>query len=351
MSGGVDSSVAALLMLEQGLEVEGATLLLHGDSSSTEEERCGTETDIADAAAVCERLGIPHRVFDRRREFSERIMKSFVEVYASGGTPNPCVKCNMSVKFPEMLAAADMLGCEKTATGHYARVELDPSSGRWLLKRAKNRAKDQTYVLYALSQQVLSRLLLPLGSIPDKEYARRRAEAAGLVNSRKPDSQDICFIPSGNHVEFIEKFTGQGESSCRLVTEDGRLLGMGKGISAYTVGQRKGLGIALGEPCFVVAKRPESGEIVLGRSESLFERRAEICDCNFISVEGLTEPMRVTAKTRYSQAEAPAVIYPLSSGRVTLEFDEPQRAMTCGQSAVFYDGDIVVGGGIISSVG
>lgn len=348
MSGGVDSSVAALMLMKHGYDIMGGTLLLHGGGTVDENGKaCGTGKDAEDARVVCEKLGVEHRMFDRRDAFRQNVIGDFVAVYAAGGTPNPCVRCNRTVKFPEMYAAAKALGCDMLATGHYAAVRYNEKTGRWQLYRAANKAKDQSYVLYGLGQELLSHLILPLGDAEDKSAVRAEAEKAGLVNSRKPDSQDICFIPDGDHTAFIERFTGEKEKPCRLVSENGEFFGMGSGISAYTVGQRKGLGITFGEPRFVIDKRAESGEIVVGKSESLFSKTATVGNCNFISVDKLTSPMRVTAKTRYSQREAEAVISPLDDGRVLLEFDEPQRAMARGQSAVFYDGDAVVGGGII----
>lgn len=346
MSGGVDSSVAALLLKNSGADIMGGTLVLRKDDV-TEGKHCGTDKDIADASAVCEKLGIEFHTFDYRDEFDKEVIAKFVDTYKNGETPNPCVFCNNAVKFPAMLKEAQNLGCTHIATGHYAKVKFDEQSGRYLLLRSLDTAKDQTYVLYGLTQEILSHLLLPLGDVADKKVARDAAESAGLVNASRPDSQDICFIPSGDHADFIEKYTGIKESPCTFVTPEGKEVLASGGISSYTVGQRKGLGIALGRPVYVISKSAQTGKVLLGDEKDLFSKTAIIGECNFIPFEKLQNPMRVTAKTRYSQKEAGATITPLENGDVLLEFDTPQRAMTAGQAAVFYDGEVVVGGGKI----
>ncbi len=349
MSGGIDSSVAALMLKNSGQEIVGGTLILR-ENETAEGKHCGTDRDVADAKAVCDRLGIEYHTFDARKEFSEKVIDRFVGIYKSGETPNPCVLCNNFVKFPEMIKNAEALGCTHIATGHYAKVEYDEKSGRYLLLRAGFSAKDQTYVLYGLTQDILSRLILPLGSIADKEAARNKAVEAGFSNADRPDSQDICFIPDGDHAAFIERYTGETEIQCDFVTPEGKRVKAEWGISRYTVGQRKGLGIALGRPIYVIDKSAESNTVTLGDEKELFGTTAIIRNCNFIPFESLTEPLRVTAKTRYSQKELKATITPLENGEVELKFDTPQRAMTAGQSAVFYQGDMVVGGGIIDRV-
>ena len=346
MSGGDDSSVAALLLKNSGADIMGGTLILR-KNDVTEGKHCGTDKDIADALAVCEKLGIEFHTFDYTEQFDKEVIAKFVDTYKKGETPNPCVFCNNAVKFPAMLYEAQKLGCTHIATGHYAKVKFDEQSGRYLLLRSLDTAKDQTYVLYGLTQEVLSHLLLPLGEIADKGEARAAAESAGLVNASRPDSQDICFIPSGDHADFIEKYTGEKEMPCTFITPDGKELAASGGISTYTVGQRKGLGIALGRPVYVTGKSASTGKVYLGDEKDLFSTSVMVDECNFIPFETLDKPMRVTAKTRYSQKESAATITPLENGRVLLEFDDPQRAMTAGQAAVFYDGEMVVGGGKI----
>ena len=349
MSGGVDSSVAALLLKNSGADIMGGTLILR-KNDVTEGKHCGTDKDIEDAKGVCDKLGIPYHTFDYTEQFDKEVIARFVDTYKKGETPNPCVFCNNAVKFPAMLYEAQKLGCTHIATGHYAKIKFDENSGRYLLLRSLDASKDQTYVLYGLTQEILSHLLLPLGEIADKGEARAAAENAGLVNASRPDSQDICFIPSGDHADFIEKYRGEKETPCTFVTPEGKEVAASGGISTYTVGQRKGLGIALGRPVYVISKSAQTGRVVLGDEKDLFSTTAIIGECNFIPFEALDKPMRVTAKTRYSQKEAAATITPLENGNVLLEFDTPQRAMTAGQAAVFYDGEIVVGGGKIIGI-
>lgn len=346
MSGGVDSSVAALLLKNSGADIMGGTLILR-KNDVTEGKHCGTDKDLADAKAVCDKLGIEYHTFDYTNEFDKLVVQEFIKVYKNGETPNPCVFCNNNVKFPAMLSQAKKLGCTHIATGHYAKIKYDENRGRYLLLRSADRSKDQTYVLYGLTQEILSHLLFPLGEIEDKQAAREAAEKAGFVNASRPDSQDICFIPDGDHAAFIERYTGEKEELCTFITPEGKEVAASGGISAYTVGQRKGLGIALGRPVYVTAKSADTGKVYLGDEKDLFSTTAVIGECNFIPFETLDKPMRVTAKTRYSQKEAAATITPLENGNVLLEFDTPQRAMTAGQAAVFYDRDLVVGGGKI----
>lgn len=347
MSGGVDSSAVALKLKNEGHYVAGGTLILHDKNIKGNEKSCGSEKDVRDAKAVAEKLEIEHYMFDYRNDFNKNVMERFVSVYQSGATPNPCIFCNRYVKFPKMIEEAEKLGFDYIATGHYARVKYDEKSGRHLLLRAVDRNKDQTYVLYNLTQYELAHILFPLGDETDKESVRKMAEEGGLVNARKRDSQDICFVPDGDYAAFITRFTGDEQDGGSFVTMSGEFIAKSKPISSYTIGQRKGLGVALGKPQFVIKKSVEENKVYLGDEEHLFTTEAVVTDLNFISIEKLTEPIEVTAKTRYSQKEAKAVISPLENGDVELKFTEPQRAITSGQSAVFYDGDIVVGGGII----
>lgn len=349
MSGGVDSSVAALLLREQGYEVMGVTLKMFGDEDIAEAEKSGKTccalSDVLDARSVAYKLGFEHLTFNFKDCFREKVMKQFAESYLCGKTPNPCIECNRHVKFDKMLRRALELGYDYIATGHYAVCEYDGNSGRYLLKRPADRRKDQTYVLYSLTQEQLAHTLFPLGKLT-KTQVRETAEKAGLVNSSKPDSQDICFIPDGKYAEFIKRFTGIESPEGSFTDTDGNILGTHKGIINYTVGQRKRLGISLGKPAYVVRKDMESNTVVLGDEKDLYTKSLVADDVNLISVSGITQPMRITAKTRYSQNEQPAVLS-FKDGIYTVEFDEPQRAVTSGQAVVFYDDDIVVGGGTI----
>lgn len=346
MSGGVDSSVCAALLLKEGYDVSGVTLRLYDgeDYEAGLTKTCCSLSDAEDAKAVCMRLGIPHYVFNFKDSFGENVINSFVNEYISGGTPNPCIECNRKIKFEAMLDRAKTLGYDKIATGHYAVVERG-ESGRYLLKKAADKSKDQTYVLYCLTQEQLSRTLFPLGKLTKAEVRQIAAEN-GFVNAEKPDSQDICFVPDGDYASFIERYTGEKSRRGDFTDINGKVLGEHKGIIRYTVGQRKGLGIALGKPRFVISKNAETDTVVLGDESELFYKRVLVNRLNFIPFDNLEGEMRVTAKLRYRHTEQPAVIYPGEDG-VIIEFDEPQRAPSPGQAAVFYDGDIVVGGGTI----
>ena len=342
MSGGVDSTAAALLLQEAGYEVVGATLQMH----SWEAERCASARDVADAAAAAERLGIPFCAPDCREDFAQWVMADFAGEYAAGRTPNPCVRCNRFVKFPALLRQADALGCRFIATGHYARTACDEKTGRRQLLRGAHRQKDQSYVLYPLSQALLSRLLLPLGDLR-KEEVRRLAEGAGLQNAHKKDSQDICFIPDGDYLRFLRDWGGQDAPAGDFVDETGAVLGRHRGQAAYTLGQRRGLGVSAGRPLYVVGKDPAANRVTLGDEGALFHRSLRAEQFNWVSIPCPRESIAVTAKTRYSQREAEAEARPLPAGEVEVTFREPQRAVTPGQSVVLYDGDLVLGGGII----
>lgn len=350
MSGGVDSSVAAMLLREQGFDVMGVTLKLFSDEdidqAQKEGKTCCALSDVEDARSVARRLGFEHLVFNFKDNFREHVMKQFSDSYLGGRTPNPCIECNRHVKFDKMLRRALELEYDYIATGHYAVCEYDEKRGRWLLKRSADRSKDQTYVLYSLTQEQLSHTLFPLGSL-DKTQVRELAEKAGLVNSNKPDSQDICFVPDGDYAGFIKRFTGTDVPHGNFVDMEGKVLGEHKGIINYTVGQRKGLGISLGKPAYVVKKDVDTNTVTLGDESDLYTKTLIADDFNLISVAEITEPMRVTAKTRYSQKEQPATVSYLGNGEYMVEFDQPQRAVTSGQAVVLYDGDIVVGGGTI----
>lgn len=348
MSGGVDSSVAAALLKEAGDVVCGATLKLFSGEQIEESptRTCCSLTDVEDARRVAHKMGFDHFVFNFGDDFRRCVMDKFVAAYQNGETPNPCIDCNRYIKFSKLLARARLLENEYIATGHYARIEYDEESGRYLLKKAKDVSKDQTYVLYAMTQDELAHTLLPLGGLLKSEV-RQMAEERGLINARKPDSQDICFVPDGDYARFIEHATGQTARAGDFIDTEGHVLGRHAGVIRYTIGQRKGLGITFGEPRYVIDKDAVANTVTLGRHEELFSDTLIAKDVNWIMIPSLTEPMQVRAKARYKQPEVDAVISPLSGGRVECRFAQPQRAVARGQAVVFYRGDCVVGGGTI----
>ena len=340
MSGGVDSSTAVLLLQRANRSVRGCTLHL-----------CGSTAGIEDAKAAAERFNIPFSVRHGEKIFEDTVLRSFVTEYCAGRTPNPCVTCNPNVKFRELLAEADARGCSHIATGHYARVEQDPATGRFLLKKARCLAKDQSYMLCGLSQEQLSRLVLPLGEVESKDAVRALAAEAGLAVAQKKDSQDICFIPDGDYTAFLQEFGKVELIPGDFVDETGKVLGRHRGLPCYTTGQRKGLGVGgSAEPLYVLRKCAETNTVVLGPERQLYTKRLVIEAPNWIAVEALTAPRHCTAKTRYSQHEAAATVTPLPDGRAEIVFEEAQRAVTCGQTAVLYEGDTVLGGGVICEV-
>ena len=343
MSGGVDSSVAALLMKDH--ERIGCTKrLLDGeDVENGRDNTCCSLDDVEDARAVCTRMGIPHYTFNFKDDFKEKIIDKFIASYQSGLTPNPCIDCNRYLKFDRLYDRARELSCDVIVTGHYARIE--EKDGKYYLKKAADPSKDQSYVLYSLTQDQLSHTRFPLGEL-SKDEVRRIAEENGFVNAKKPDSQDICFVPDGDYAGFIERHGGKVETGDFLTT-DGKVLGRHKGIVHYTIGQRKHLGISVGAPIYVVSINADDNTVVLGDEENLFHTTATVKEFNWISGDIPTEPIRCKAKTRYRQKEQPATATVNPDGTVTLVFDEPIRAITPGQAAVLYDGDIVLGGGVI----
>lgn len=350
MSGGVDSSVA-LLLLKERYEVIGATLRLHdGEYEREGKKTCCSLRDIEDAARVASRFGIPHEVYDFKELFRESVIENFVRGYAAGATPNPCVDCNRFVKFGGLLSRARSLGCDFIATGHYARVERDGESGRYLLKKAVcaegENEKDQSYVLYHLTQEQLAHTLFPLGSLRKAEVRALAAEN-GLSNAEKPDSQDICFVPDGDYAAFIESCTGKGGAAGDVLDSAGKVVGRHGGLIHYTVGQRRGLGIAFGKPAYVIGKNAAENTLIVGPERDLYSDTLRAEELNWISVERLTEPILCKAKIRYRMEEQPCAVYPEPDGSVTVTFSEPQRAVTPGQRVVFYDGDAVLGGGVI----
>lgn len=348
MSGGVDSSAAALLMLEAGYECAGATMhLFHNeDAGIPREKSCCSLEDVTDAKAVASRLGMLHYVFNFSDAFRTQVMQRFADCYEQGATPNPCIDCNRFLKFDVMLQRMHQMGFDYVVTGHYARTEFDEATGRYLLKKGIDETKDQSYVLYALTQEQLRHVRLPLGVFRKTEI-REMAEQHGFVNARKKDSQDICFVPDGDYAAFLERFTGKIYPEGDFTDTKGNLLGRHRGIIHYTVGQRRGLGIAAGHPLFVCDILPGENRVVLGEKEELFSDSLIAEDVNLISVPDIPEPMRVAAKIRYRHPEQPAAAW-TEGGRLLVRFDEPQRAVTKGQAVVLYQGDVVVGGGTIT---
>ena len=345
MSGGVDSSVAAYLVQSGGLDCIGATMRM----CDSELLGCACPDPGTDAKAVADRLGIPFHVFDTCKEFREHVVTDFIESYEQGDTPNPCIRCNKTRKFGVLLEKATELGCDHIVTGHYAQIEKDPETGRFLLKKAVDENKDQSYFLACLNQAQLSKILLPLGSLTKAE-TRNIAEEQGFITAKKRDSQDICFIPDGDYKAFMERYTKKVYPAGDYLDLDGKVLGKHQGAVGYTLGQRKGLGIALGEPAYVCAKDMENNTVTLGKNEDLFKKVLRAKDWNFMPFETLTEPMRVLAKVRYRHTPQPATVYPEKNGFARVEFDEPQRAITTGQAVVLYDGNTVIGGGTITEV-
>lgn len=346
MSGGVDSSAAAWLTRQAGYECEGAIMRMFDRDILT---GGGDGDDVSDARAVAEKMGIAFHVLDARESFAEHVIGDFIRTYEGGATPNPCINCNRHLKFDFFLRQAQRLGCDKIVTGHYARIEFDEGTGRWLLKKASDASKDQSYVLYTLTQEQLSHTLLPLGELT-KEQSRTIAETQGFVNARKRDSQDICFVPDGDYVAFMEKYLDKHYAPGDFLDLSGKTVGRHRGAVCYTLGQRKGLGLAMGAPVYVCAKDMTRNTVTVGPSEALFATTLLAADCNWIPFPALTEPMKVTARARYNQKEQPATVYPEENGLVRVVFDQPQRALTPGQAVVLYRGDTVLGGGTITEI-
>jgi len=342
MSGGVDSSVAAALMLERGFKCVGITLKLYKGES-----RCCSLADVNDARNTAFTLGMDHYVLNFTEEFDRQVVRHFVETYERGATPNPCIECNRHIKFNLLLLRARQLEFDILATGHYARVTQDASSGRFLLHKALDEKKDQSYVLYCLTQQQLQRARFPLGEL-SKQEVRKIAEQKRFVNAAKGESQDICFVPDGDYGRFIEEYTGKTYPPGDIVDMEGRVIGRHRGLIRCTIGQRRGLGVAANVPVYVAAKSTEDNTVTLGPDAALYSKSLTANDINLIACEDLRKPMRVMVRTRYLQEAQSAVVEQTGEDCLRIEFDKPQRAITPGQAAVMYDGDIVVGGGTIT---
>ena len=344
MSGGVDSSATALLMRDKGYLCTGVTMRLHS-SKDIATDGCVTSRDIDDAREVCKELGIDFSVVDFSEDFDKYVIRSFIEAYENGSTPNPCIECNFHLKFKKLFEHARELGCDAIATGHYARIEYDEKYARRVLKKGVDASKDQSYVLFRLTREQIEHTIFPLGSL-SKSEVRALAERAGLDVSAKRDSQDICFIPDGDYAGFIERYTKRTYPSGNFITLDGKVLGQHKGIIRYTIGQGKGLGLALPHRMYVCEKRLDTNEVVIGDDSDLFSRELYASNVNLIAVDDISAPMRVKAKVRYKHTEQNAYAS-IENGLLHIVFDEPVRAICKGQSVVLYDGDIVIGGGII----
>ena len=346
MSGGVDSSVAALLMTQKGYECIGCTMKLYAneDIELCRDNTCCSLDDVEDAKAVAKRLGMPHHTFNFKEKFRETVIDDFINCYEHGMTPNPCIQCNKHMKFDELYRRGQILGCDKIVTGHYVRIRKT-DKGYQLLK-AMDSNKDQSYVLYNMTQEELAHTEFPLGELT-KDEVRKIAESNGFINANKPDSQDICFVPDGDYVGALKRFTGKEYEPGQFVDTNGNVLGEHKGIVSYTIGQRKGLGIAYEHPLYVVELDVPNNKVVLGKNEELFSKEALVENINWIDPEDDRTEIRCKAKVRYRMTEQPCVVKKIDATKALVIFDEPQRAITPGQSAVFYEDEVVLGGGTI----
>ena len=345
MSGGVDSSVAAFLMKEKGFDCIGATMKLYDNDEIgiSREKTCCSLDDIEDARSVARRLSMPYYVFNFKEEFEEKVIRKFISTYENGGTPNPCIDCNRYLKFEKLFQRMNEFEYNYVVTGHYAKIE--ENDGWFYLKKAVDDTKDQSYVLYSLTQYQLSHILFPLGEYTKNEI-RDIAEKQGFLNARKKDSQDICFVPDGNYTDFIERYTGKKYPPGDFVDIKGKPIGKHQGIIRYTNGQRKGLGVAFGQPMYVAGKNIEENTVTLCTNDELFSKELNAVDFNWIIPNPQNE-IKCSARVRYNMREKPATAYINDDNSVNVVFDEPQRAITRGQAVVLYDGDIVLGGGTI----
>lgn len=349
MSGGVDSSLAAKLMKDAGYDCIGCTMKLYDndDIGLDKGHTCCSLDDVEDARRVAGDLGMEHYVFNFKEGFHECVIKRFVDAYEAGRTPNPCIDCNRFMKFEKLFQRAEALGCEYIVTGHYVRIEFE--DGEYKLKKALDDTKDQSYVLYSLTQQQLAHVQFPLGALK-KSDVRKLAQDSQFVNAEKPDSQDICFVPDGDYGAFLERETGKVYETGNFVDTEGNVLGTHRGIVRYTIGQRKGLGVSADKRLYVTALNLEENTVTLGEDQDLFGTTFIAGDFNWISGKTPTQEFPCNVKIRYRQVEQPAKVYPLSDGRVKVIFEKPQRAITAGQAAVLYEGDTVLGGGTIEEI-
>ena len=341
MSGGVDSSVSALLLKEEGYDVIGTTMELFAGSSC-----CNTNTYI-DAKNVCNQIGIPHFIYNFKEEFKKYVIDDFINCYANCLTPNPCIECNKFMKFGLMYEKAKELGCEYIATGHYAKTEYSEEYGRWVLKKSKAGKKDQSYVLWNIPKELIEHVVFPLADFESKDEIRKIARENNLKVANKPDSEDICFVPDGNYKRFLEENSEIKPKKGNIVHVNGTVLGKHNGLYNYTIGQRKGLGISYKEPLFVVGFNKEKNEVIVGEKEYIYKKEMIVKDINLLLIDSLEGPMKVSVKTRYSSVEEDATVEMIDANTIKVVFENPVARITPGQSAVFYLGDIVVGGGKI----
>ena len=340
MSGGVDSSVSAILLKEQGYDVIGITLELFGGTC------CNTDA-IVGAKQICNSIGIPHITYNLKEEFQCKVINNFIDEYSNQRTPNPCIECNKYMKFGYMWEKAKELGCDYIATGHYAKTEYSEKYGRWVLKKSNAGKKDQSYVLWNIPKELIEHVVFPLANFEDKEQIREIARENNLKVANKPDSEDICFVPDGNYKKFLENNSDLRPKKGNIVNSKGEILGKHTGLYNYTIGQRKGLGISYRVPLFVIGFNPLKNEVIVGEESELYQKEINVTDVNLLLIDEIKEPIEVEVKTRYSSKVAKATIEQNGENQVKVIFDELQRAITPGQSAVFYVGDLVLGGGKI----
>lgn len=349
MSGGVDSSVAAVILMKD-YDVTGVTMKLftNDDIRLDREKTCCSLDDVQDARAVADKLGFDHYVYQFGDRFKECVIDRFNNAYINGLTPNPCIDCNRFIKFDALLKRAELLGFDYIATGHYVRRGFDEKTGRWQLLCGRDKSKDQSYVLYGMTQEQLAKTLFPVGDLT-KAQTRETAALYGLINAEKPDSQDICFVPDGDYARFIEGYTGIKFPKGNFIDKYGKILGEHSGIIRYTVGQRKGLGVAFGKPMYVISKNAADNTVMLGSNEDLFTDTVYAEEVNWVSAECPAEPIKVQAKIRYNHTAQPAMLYPLSENSIKVVFDSPQRAPTPGQALVCYNYDLLLCGGCMTA--
>lgn len=346
MSGGVDSSVSAILLQEQGYKVYGVTMKLYAGEDDIEGACCGLSAT-ADAKRVCDKLGIPHYSINFEKEFKEQVIDKFINEYQNCRTPNPCIDCNRFLKFGAMYELAKKLGIDYIATGHYAKVEYSEEYGKYVIKRSKASKKDQTYVLYNIPSDLVEHIVFPLSDFESKDEIRKIAEEHGLAVAKKPDSQEICFIPDNDYVKFLEKHNIQGMRHGKIVDTKGVIFGKHQGLHRYTIGQRRGMGISSATPLYVVKLNKEKNQLIVGKEEELYTDTVYVEDTNCILFDKFTEGLEVDAKIRYSTPAKPAIIHVNEDNTLTVKFKENVRAVTPGQAIAFYIGDILVGGGKI----
>lgn len=347
MSGGVDSSVAAIVLKEEGYEVIGATMKLWNPLNTSIQDNNDTNDSITDAKKLCDKLGIPHHTLNFEEEFKKCVIDNFIEAYSNGITPNPCIECNKFFKFNYFFKKAIELECDYIATGHYAKTEFSEKYNQYVLKKSNAGEKDQSYVLYNIPKEIISKVLFPLGNFENKEQIRKIAEKHGLLTAKKPDSQEICFIPDNDYAKFLEQSGKVKSEKGNIINKDGKILGTHKGLIHYTIGQRKGLGISNETPLYVIDLDVKNNNLIVGEEKDIYSKTLYANNLNYAVNIDMSKPVEVEAKIRYSAKEATAILYPEKNGVVKLEFIEPQRAITRGQSVVFYIDDVLIGGGKI----